>query len=105
MTNNILNDISILALKVSALENSEQYQIQTRHMLILFKTVLVYQTLLPLVEASQVNILASVYDAITNITAGWHGGGTNTTGDINPAAGSYQGVDGVTRSKGLQYRR
>ena len=44
--------------------------------------------------------ISSVYDAITNLSAGWHGGQTNHTGSVNAAAGSYQGIDGVTRSAG-----
>ena len=97
--NKIINDISSLALKVNALGNATRYN--TNSLFVdTFQDSEGIDTFTTSGRDSTGEYLSSVYDAVTNITAGWHGGGTNTTGDINPAAGSYQGIDGVTRSKG-----
>ena len=97
--NNIINDISILALKVSALENSAASNTNSTYV-DTFQDSAGVASFTTSGRNTAGEYISSVYDAITNLSAGWHGGGTNTTGDINPAAGSYQGIDGVTRSKG-----
>ena len=95
----ITNDISILALKVSALENSAASNTNSTYV-DTFQDSAGVSNFTTSGRSNSGEYISSVYDAITNITAGWHGGGTNTTGDVNPAAGSYQGIDGVTRSYG-----
>ena len=97
--NNIINDISILALKVSALENAAASNTNSTYV-DTFQDSAGVASFTTSGRDTAGEYISSVYDAITNLSAGWHGGGTNTTGDINPAAGSYQGIDGVTRSAG-----
>ena len=97
--NKIINDISALALKLNALGNATRYN--TNSLFVdTFQDSNGIDSFTTSGRDTTGEYLSSIYDAITNITAGWHGGGTNTTGDVNPAAGSYQGIDGVTRSAG-----
>jgi len=95
----ITNDISILALKVSALENSTASNTNSTYV-DTFQDSAGVSNFTTSGRSNSGEYISSVYDAVTNISAGWHGGQTNTTGSVNPAAGSYQGIDGVTRSAG-----
>ena len=95
----ITNDISILALKVSALENSAASNTNSTYV-DTFQDSAGVSNFTTSGRNTTGEYISSVYDAVTNISAGWNGGQTNNTGTVNPAAGSYQGIDGVTRSAG-----
>ena len=97
--NNILNDISILALKVSALENSAASNTNSTYV-DSFQDSAGISNFTTTGRSISGEYISSVYDAITNISAGWKGGQSNNTGTDANGATSYTGVDGVTRSKG-----
>ena len=97
--NNIINDISILALKVSALENSAASNTNSTYV-DSFQDSAGISNFTTTGRSISGEYISSVYDAITNITAGWKGGQSNNTGTDANGATSYTGVDGVTRSKG-----
>ena len=95
----ITNDISILALKVSALENSAASNTNSTYV-DTFQDSAGISNFTTSGRDTSGEYLGSVYNAVTNISAGWKGGGNNNTGTDAPNATSYTGYDGVTRSKG-----
>ena len=97
--NKIINDISSLALKVNALGNATRYN--TNSLFVdTFQDSEGIDTFTTSGRDTTGEYLSSIYDAVTNITAGWNGGQSNNTGTVNSAASSYEGIDGVTRSAG-----
>jgi len=97
--NNITNDISVLALKVSALENSAASNTNSTYV-DTFQDSAGISNFTTAGRDSSGEYVGSVYNAVTNISAGWKGGGNNNTGTDASGAVSYTGYDGVTRSKG-----
>ena len=95
----ITNDISILALKVSALENSTASNTNSTYV-DTFQDSAGISNFTTAGRDSSGEYVGSVYNAVTNISAGWKGGGNNNTGTDASGATSYTGYDGVTRSKG-----
>ena len=95
----IVNDISILALKVSALENSAASNTNSTYV-DTFQDSAGISNFTTSGRHISGEYISSVYDAITNISAGWKGGQSNNTGTDANGASSYTGIDGVTRSTG-----
>ena len=97
--NNIINDISILALKVSALENSAASNTNSTYV-DTFQDAAGISNFSTSSRDSSGEYISSVFDVVTNISAGWKGGGNQNTGTDAANATSYTGYDGVSRSKG-----
>jgi len=97
--NAIANDISILALKVSALENSAASNTNSTYV-DTFQDSAGVASFTTSGRDTAGEFISSVYNATTNISAGWKGGGNQNTGTDAANATSYTGYDGVSRSKG-----
>ena len=95
----IINDISILALKVSALENSTASNTNSTYV-DTFQDSAGVASFTTSGRDTAGEFVSSVYNATTNISDGWKGGGNQNTGTDAANATSYTGYDGVTRSKG-----
>ena len=95
----ITNDISILALKVSALENSAASNTNSTYV-DTFQDSAGVSNFTTSGRDVAGKFISSVYNQTTDISAGWKGGGNNNTGTDAANATSYTGYDGVTRSKG-----
>ena len=74
--NNITNDISVLALKVSALENSAASNTNSTYV-DTFQDSAGISNFTTAGRDSSGEYVGSVYNAVTNISAGWKGGGNN----------------------------
>ena len=97
--NNITNDISVLALKVSALENSAASNTNSTYV-DTFQDSAGVASFTTSGRDSTGEYISSVYNVVTNISAGWCGAGGNNTATTATGASSYTGYDGVTRSAG-----
>ena len=96
---NITNDISVLALKVSALENSAASNTNSTYV-DTFQDSAGISNFTTSARESTGEYVSSIYDVVTNLSAGWCGAGGNNTATASVGASSYTGFDGVTRSTG-----
>ena len=97
--NNITNDISVLALKVSALENSAASNTNSTYVDTFQDSAGISATPTASRDATG-EYISSIYTVVSNISAGWCGAGGNNTATTATGASSYTGYDGVTRSAG-----
>ena len=101
--NNIINDISALALKLNALQNATRYN--TNSMSIeTFEDSNGIASLVTVQRNADGEYLSSLVTTTTNVTEGFKGGQNNNTGAeasySNSGAQSYTGYDGVNRVAG-----
>ena len=101
--NNIVNDISALALKVNALQNATRYN--TNSMSVeTFQDSNGIASLTTVQRNADGEYLSSIVTTTTNVTEGFKGGQSNNTGAeasfSNSGAQSYTGYDGVNRVAG-----
>ena len=102
--NNIINDISALALKINALQNASRYN--TNSMSIeTFEDSNGIASFTTMGRDSTGEYISAVYDAVTNLSSGLTGGSARNLGQDAQAHGgtnatSYTGYDGVSRSYG-----
>ena len=100
--NNIINDISALALKINALQNASRYN--TNSMSIeTFEDSNGIASFTTMGRDSTGEYISAVYDAVTNLSSGLTGGSARNLGQDAQAHGgtnatSYTGYDGVSRS-------
>ena len=104
--NNIINDISALALKINAVQNASRYN--TNSMSIeTFEDSNGIASFTTMGRDATGEYISSIYNAVTNLSSGLTGGGGRNmgqdavaSGSGTPSATSYTGIDGVSRSYG-----